>query len=182
MTNLLLSDLRLVPWLALLYLLSFLDRSNIGNANLFGLSKHLKLNDSQYSICLAIFFVFYVLFEVPSNMVMKAWRPAMWLPIIMLAWGVVMVGMGFVQNFTGLFVARLFLGMTEAGLFPGVSFYLTQWYTKYEISWRISLFFSAATAAGAFGGLLARLINLMDGAAGYEGWVSTVLRRSVSSR
>lgn len=107
-------------------------------------------------------------------MVMKAWRPAMWLPIIMLAWGVVMVGMGFVQNFTGLFVARLFLGMTEAGLFPGVSFYLTQWYTKYEISWRISLFFSAATAAGAFGGLLARVINLMDGTAGYEGWVSTL--------
>lgn len=63
MTNLVLSDLRLVPWLALLYLLSFLDRSNIGNANLFGLSKHLKLNDAQYSICLAIFFVFYVLFE-----------------------------------------------------------------------------------------------------------------------
>lgn len=57
------SDLRLVPWLALLYLLSFLDRSNIGNANLFGLSKHLSLGDSQYSICLAIFFVMYVLFE-----------------------------------------------------------------------------------------------------------------------
>lgn len=114
-------------------------------------------------------------------MVMKAWRPAMWLPIIMLAWGVVMVGMGFVQNFAGLFVARLFLGMTEAGLFPGVSFYLTQWYTKYEISWRISLFFSAATAAGAFGGLLARLINLMDGTAGYEGWVSTLSMTSFVS-
>ena len=114
-------------------------------------------------------------------MVMKAWRPAMWLPIIMLAWGIVMVGMGFVQNFAGLFVARLFLGMTEAGLFPGVSFYLTQWYTKYEISWRISLFFSAATAAGAFGGLLARLINLMDGTAGYEGWVSTLSMTSFVS-
>ena len=83
-----------------------------------------------------------------------------------------MVGMGFVQNFHGLLAARIFLGITEAGLFPGVSFFLTQWYRRYEISWRIALFFSAATAAGAFGGLLARLINLMDGVSGYEGWVS----------
>ncbi|KAL1406637.1 hypothetical protein Q8F55_008343 [Vanrija albida] len=163
-------DIRLVPWLALLYLLSFLDRSNIGNANLFGLSKHLGLSSTQYGACLAIFFAFYVLFEVPSNMVMKAWRPSMWLPIIMIAWGIVMIGMGFVQNFVGLFVTRIFLGITEAGLFPGVSFYLTQWYRRFEISMRIALFFSAATAAGAFGGLLARLINLMDGIAGYEGW------------
>lgn len=97
-TPLTLSDLRIVPWLALLYLLSFLDRSNIGNANIFGLQKHLNLDSSQYAACLAIFFAFYVLFEVPSNMVMKAWRPAMWLPIIMLAWGIVMIGMGFGES------------------------------------------------------------------------------------
>lgn len=78
--------------------------------------------------------------------------------------------MGFVKNFEGLLVARIFLGITEAGLFPGVSFYLTQWYRRYEINFRIALFFSAATAAGAFGGLLARLINEMDGVAGYHGW------------
>jgi MFS family permease len=99
-----------------------------------------------------------------------------------------MIGMGFVNNFTELFITRVFLGITEAGLFvsntwliaipqltdlllqPGVSFFLTQWYKRYEINFRIALFFSAATAAGAFGGLLARLINLMDGTAGYEGW------------
>jgi hypothetical protein len=68
------SDYRLVPWLSLLYLLSFLDRTNIGNANLFGLSADLKLETHQYQACLAVFFAFYVLFEVPSNMVMKAWR------------------------------------------------------------------------------------------------------------
>ncbi|KAJ9122150.1 hypothetical protein QFC24_004378 [Naganishia onofrii] len=164
------TDYRIVPWLSLLYLLSFLDRSNIGNANLFGLSKHLKLTQNEYSVCLAVFFAFYVLFEVPSNMCMKAWKPSKWLPLIMLAWGVVMVGMGFVKNFEGLLVARIFLGITEAGLFPGVSFYLTQWYRRYEINFRIALFFSAATAAGAFGGLLARLINEMDGVSGYHGW------------
>lgn len=98
--------------------------------------------------------------------------PSMWLPTIMVAWGIVMICMGFVQNFVGLLVTRVFLGITEAGLFPGVSFFLTQWYRRYEINLRIAIFFSAATAAGAFGGLLARLINLMDGIAGYEGWVS----------
>ena len=95
----------------------------------------------------------------------------MWIPTIMIAWGIVMVGMGFVKDFHGLLIARLFLGITEAGLFPGVSFYLTQWYKRYEINLRIALFFSAATAAGAFGGLLARLINFMDGIAGFHGWV-----------
>lgn len=103
-------------------------------------------------------------------MVMKAWRPSMWIPIIMIAWGAVMIGMGFVQNFVGLLVARIILGITEAGLFPGIAFFLSQWYRRFEISFRVALFFSAATIAGAFGGLLARLINLMDGAAGYEGW------------
>lgn len=117
-----------------------------------------------------------------SNMVMKAWRPSRWLPIIMLGWGIVITLTGIVQNFTGLFIVRVFvsvdldsdranpkLGITEAGLFPGVSFYLTMWYRRREVNFRISLFFSAATAAGAFGGLLARLISLMDGQGGLEG-------------
>ncbi|EKC99973.1 hypothetical protein A1Q2_05737 [Trichosporon asahii var. asahii CBS 8904] len=163
-------DLRIIPWVSLLYLLSFLDRTNIGNANLFGLSKDLGLTSTQYAACLACFFVFYVLFEVPSNMVMKAWRPSMWIPIIMIAWGAVMIGMGFVENFAGLLAARIILGVAEAGLFPGIAFFLSQWYRRFEISLRVAVFFSAATVAGAFGGLLARLINLMDGAAGMEGW------------
>ncbi|KAL8287355.1 hypothetical protein RQP46_003807 [Phenoliferia psychrophenolica] len=163
-------DLHLIPWLALLYLLSFLDRTNIGNANLFGLAKNLKLVGREYSNSLAIFFVFYVIFETPSNMVMKAWRPSRWLPIIMLGWGIVITLTGIVENFAGLFTARVFLGITEAGLFPGVTFFLSQWYLRHEVALRISIFFSAATIAGAFGGLLARLINLMDGVAGLHGW------------
>lgn len=99
-----------------MYLLSFLDRTNIGNANLFGLTPDLGLSTTQYSACLAVFFAFYVAFEVPSNMVMKAWRPSMWLPTIMLGWGIVMTLMGIVRNFEGLLVARIFLGITEAGL------------------------------------------------------------------
>jgi len=81
-----------------------------------------------------------------------------------------MISMGFVHNYHQLLTVRIFLGVTEAGLFPGVSFFLTQWYRRYEVNFRISMFFSAATLAGAFGGLLARLINEMDGDSGYEGW------------
>ncbi|KAK4702792.1 MFS transporter, ACS family, pantothenate transporter, partial [Phenoliferia sp. Uapishka_3] len=163
-------DMHLIPWLALLYLLSFLDRTNIGNANIFGLSKNLHLKPREYSNCLAIFFVFYVIFETPSNMVMKAWRPSRWLPLIMLGWGIVITLTGIVHNFPGLFTARVFLGITESGLFPGVTFFLSQWYLRHEVALRISIFFSAATIAGAFGGLLARLINLMHGVGGLEGW------------
>lgn len=94
----------------------------------------------------------------------------MWIPLIMVAWGAVMIGMGFVRNFAGLLAARIILGVAEAGLFPGIAFFLSQWYRRYEISSRVAIFFSAVTIAGAFGGLLARLINLMNGVSGLEGW------------
>lgn len=88
----------------------------------------------------------------------------------MVAWGTVMTLMGLVQDYTGLLIARIFLGVTEAGLFPGVAFYLSMWYTRWEYQWRFSLFFSAVAIAGAFSGLLAYGISFMDGIAGQEGW------------
>ena len=88
----------------------------------------------------------------------------------MVAWGLVMVLMGFVHNYAGLLVARMALGLAEGGLFPGVTFYITMWYRRHECGFRMALFFSAATLAGAFGGLLARGISEMDGVAGKPGW------------
>ncbi|KAK5046504.1 hypothetical protein LTR84_008307 [Exophiala bonariae] len=163
-------DLHMIPYLSLLYLLSFLDRTNIGNAKLFGLEKSLGLKGNQYNTALCVFFVTYVLFEVPSNMILKRWRASMWFPIMMIAWGVVMTLMGLVQSFEGLVIARVFLGLAEAGLFPGVTFYITLWYRRRECAFRAAIFFSAATIAGAFGGLLARGINEMNGTAGKPGW------------
>jgi len=78
--------------------------------------------------------------------------------------------MGIVQNYAGLLTARIFLGVTEAGLFPGVAYYLTMWYTRGEMQFRQAMFFSAASVAGAFSGLLAFGIAKMDGVAGLEGW------------
>ncbi|KAL3451757.1 major facilitator superfamily domain-containing protein [Aspergillus insuetus] len=163
-------DLVLIPWLALLYLLSFLDRTNIGNARLANLEEDLGMKGLDYNNALAIFFPFYVAAEIPSNIMMKRSRPAIWIPTIMLAWAIVCSLMGVVHNYPGLMAARACLGIAEGGLFPGVTFYITMWYKRHECGLRMAIFFSAATAAGAFGGLLARGIVEMDGLGGKAGW------------
>ncbi|KAK4668343.1 uncharacterized protein QC763_000870 [Podospora pseudopauciseta] len=165
-------DVTLIPFLALLYLLSFLDRTNIGNARLDTLERDLKLDSArlQYNDALAIFFPFYVAAEVPSNMAMKRFRPSIWIPSIMVAWGICTTLMGIVHNYAGLMAVRAVLGIAEGGLFPGITYYITMWYRRHECGLRMAIFFSAATAAGAFGGLLARGIVEMRGVGGLSGW------------
>ncbi|KAI0409478.1 major facilitator superfamily domain-containing protein [Xylaria palmicola] len=163
-------DLRLIPMLALLYLLSFLDRGNIGNAKIEGLQEDLKMSNDQYNLSLTVFYFGYAAFEVPSNLLLKRLRPSRWLPTIMVAWGTVMTLMGIVRNFQGLLSTRLFLGVAEAGLYPGCAYYLTMWYCRREIQLRQAMFFSAASVAGAFSGLLAFAIAKLDGLGGLEGW------------
>ena len=160
----------IIPWLTLLYLVSFLDRTNIGNANVDGLSKNLHLSDTQYAAALSLFFVSYSLFEPLTNVLLKRFRPNRFLSVTMCAWAVVMIFMGLVDNFQGLATARFFLGLAEAGLFPGINFYLSAWYKRRELGVRAAVFFSAAALAGSFGGLLAAAIALMDGIGGKRGW------------
>ena len=93
--------------------------------------------------------------KIPCNIVLKLTSPKLWLPTLTLAWGVVATLLGVTKNMGGFFAARFILGMTESGLFPGVVFYLSMWYKREERQYRISLFFSAASLAGAFGGILA---------------------------
>jgi MFS family permease len=164
------TDKVLLPFLALLYLLSFLDRTNIGNARLANLEEDLHMEGLDYNIAVAVFFPFYVAAEIPSNMAMKRWRPSIWIPSIMVAWGIMTVMLGVVKNFGGLLAVRCLLGLAEGGLFPGVTYYITMWYKRHECGLRMAIFFSAATAAGAFGGLLAYGIMRMDGIAGLGGW------------
>ncbi|CAF3088296.1 unnamed protein product [Rotaria socialis] len=163
-------DWHLVPTMTVLYLLSFLDRVNIGQAKLDGLTVSLNLSSTQYNTCLSVFFITYVIFEIPSNLILKRLRPSRWIPMIMVSWGIVMTLMGLVQSYTGLLVCRLVLGGAESGLFPGASFYLSSWYRRTELSWRVSILFSAAALAGAFGGVLAYGISRMAGIGGQEGW------------
>ncbi|KFY49688.1 hypothetical protein V496_09860 [Pseudogymnoascus sp. VKM F-4515 (FW-2607)] len=163
-------DFHLIPIITLLYLFAYLDRGNIGNAKLAGLLDGVHINDAQYNICLTVFFVTYVIFEVPANMLLKKFKPSVWIPTITVAWGIVMVCHGFVHNYAGLLACRLVLGIPEAGIFPACSYYVTMWYPRAEAQYRTALFYGAASLAGAFSGLLAYCISLMDGVGGYGGW------------
>ncbi|KAK0741975.1 major facilitator superfamily domain-containing protein [Apiosordaria backusii] len=163
-------DLILLPWLCFLYLLAFLDRTNIGNAKIAHLTKEVPMSNMGYSATLMVFFVAYAAFEAIANILLKRMRPSIFLPLIMIGWGACMTSMGFVQNWSGLMAARFFLGVTEAGLYPGVNYYISCWYRRDEFALRAALFFSFAALAGSFGGLLAAAIQKMDGIAGLAGW------------
>ncbi|KAI7856485.1 major facilitator superfamily domain-containing protein [Circinella umbellata] len=134
---------------------SKLLRSNIGNAKLGGLEDDLHMNHFQYQWSLSIFFAGYILFQLPSNVIMRRWRPSFWLSFLMLSWGIVATAMAACENFAGLMVCRLLLGCFEAGFFPGVVYMLSLWYTRQEYGRRVALFFSFGSLAGAFGGILA---------------------------
>ncbi|KLU81095.1 high-affinity nicotinic acid transporter [Magnaporthiopsis poae ATCC 64411] len=163
-------DWHIIPFMSLIYLLCFLDRTNIGNARLDNLEQDLGLRGLQYNDCLAILFPFYIAAEIPSNMMMKRVRPSLWLAFIMVCWSASMIAQGFVRNYQGMLATRVFLGVFEGGLYPGVNYYITQWYPRPECGFRMALFFSAATLAGAFGGILARGIAEMSGVGGMAAW------------
>ncbi|KAI9321144.1 major facilitator superfamily domain-containing protein [Zopfochytrium polystomum] len=135
-------DLKVVPILTVLYLLSFLDRSNIGNARIEGLVADIGIKD--YSFLLSIFFVGYVLFEVPSNIILKRTSPPFWLPTISLIWGVLTVVMGLVHDEWGIYITRFLLGAVEAGLFPGSVFVFSMFYPRKERHYRVSMLLSGA--------------------------------------
>ncbi|KAG5734030.1 hypothetical protein E4T56_gene5208 [Termitomyces sp. T112] len=163
-------DLRLIPIFTTLYLLSFLDRTNIGNAKIVGLATELEISGSEYNTALALYFVAYVLFEIPANIILKRFNPQIWLPTLTLVWGIASIAQGLVKNKAGLFGVRFLLGMTEAGLFPGVIYVFSVYYRRNERSWRVAIFFGGAALAGAFGGILAYAIGKMEGVGGRRGW------------
>ncbi|CAB4387089.1 unnamed protein product [Rhizophagus irregularis] len=163
-------DLRVMPLLTLLYLLSFLDRVNIGNAKLAHIEEDLGLVGTQFNWSLSIFFIGYILFEIPSNFMLIKTNPTLWIPFIMVSWGLVMTLMAFVKDFAGLMTARFFLGAFESGLFPGAIYYITTWYKRSETNYRIAIFAIGTAIAGSFSGLLAYGIVRLDGWLHLKGW------------
>ncbi|KAI9816601.1 MAG: hypothetical protein M1827_001734 [Pycnora praestabilis] len=162
---------RHIIWVVmLLYLLSFLDRVNIGNARLYGMEEDLQLTGNKYNIAVSILFVTYITSEVPSNLVLKKFRPSRYISAIATSWGIIATLTGLCQSYAGLIVCRILLGLIEGGLFPGITVYLTFFYTKRELGLRIGYLFVSAALAGACGGLLGYAIGHMDGIAGQRGW------------
>ncbi|KAI1339186.1 major facilitator superfamily transporter [Xylariaceae sp. FL0016] len=164
-------DWRLVPMLLFLYLITYLDKTNIGNAKIEGLLDDLNMTGDQYNIALSIFFVPYILAEVPSNMILEKFnRPSLYMGTIVLLWGVVMTLTGIIKDFGDLAAVRFLLGLFEAGFFPGAILLVSKWYMPGETQTRIALLYSSAASGGAFSGLLAFAIAKMDGLGGLEGW------------
>jgi len=163
-------DFIVIPLLTMFYLLSFLDRANIGNARVAGLQKDLKMTNHQYSIALTVTYVPYIACELPSNLLIKKVGPHRLLPGIVFAWGLVTALQGLVHNYSGLIATRFFLGLCEGGLLPGIVLYMSAFYKRDQLQLRLALLFSATSLAGAFSGLLAAALVKLDGRHGRPGW------------
>ncbi|KAL4879875.1 major facilitator superfamily domain-containing protein [Aspergillus karnatakaensis] len=164
-------DLRLLPCLCGMYMITFLDRVNIGNAAVLGMKEDLHIESgTKYNASLMIFFIPYILFEIPSNIILKKLTPHVWLSFCTFGFGLILTLQGLVQSWSTLMVTRWFLGMFETGMLPGCVYLLGMWYKRCEAQKRYSLFGSSTILAGAFGGLLASAIGKMDGIRGYRGW------------
>lgn len=119
------------------------------------MSTDLKLNGDKFNTVLAIFYVPYVLVDVPSNWVLKRIGAGYYLPSLLIGWGIVGTCMGSVKTYGGLIAARFFLGLCEGGLLGGMVLYLSMFYRRHDLLFRLGMFYCAAPLSGAFGGLLA---------------------------
>ena len=160
---------RLVPFVFLLYIVAYLDRINVGFAAL-QMNAALGLSASAYGLGAGMFFVSYTLFEVPSNVVLARIGARLWIARIMITWGLVSSGMMLVQGPTSFYVMRFLLGAAEAGFFPGIIFYLTQWFPARERARTIAAFMTASLTAGIVGGPVSGALLSMDGFGGLAGW------------
>lgn len=148
-----------------------MDRTNIGNAKVAGMEDDLSLTSNQYSAAILVFQVAYVVFGVPSNMILPRVRPSLYIPFIMILWGTVVACMAAIQNAGQLHALRFLLGITEAGFSPAVLFMLSMWYRRNEQSKRFMIFWTAGILSGAFAGILAGAIaSSLDGRYGIAGW------------
>ncbi|KAI3317136.1 putative allantoate permease [Xylariaceae sp. AK1471] len=163
-------DLHVLPILFTVYVAAFIDRVNISSALTLGLTADLGLTGQQPNIALTIFFIPYILFEIPSNILMKKFSPRVWLPSCILVFGIVMIGQGFVKSYGGLLATRFFLGLAESGIFPGSFYLISFWYKTDEAQKRFTFYWSSTIVAGAFGGLLASAIAKLDGVRGLRSW------------
>ncbi|OAP56666.1 hypothetical protein AYL99_08778 [Fonsecaea erecta] len=185
-------DLHLLPMLGALYTIAVVDRSNISVARISGLDEDVGLDaGNNASIALLVFFIGYIIFELPSNMLIHRVGAANWLAGIALAWGLVSLGIGFLQNWIGLAICRAILGVLEAGFFPGSPrpnrdhglaradlrvlynrcvYLVSSWYRRYEVQKRLAGFWLTATTLTAFANILAYGLIQIAHHTTYKGW------------
>lgn len=165
-------DVLIMPLVILVYLMNYIDRNNYAAAKLQGLEQDLRLDDAQYQTGLSILFVAYILMQVPSNLLLNYMgKPSWYLGGFTAAWGLISALTSQTQNYGGIVACRFLLGLVEAPFFAGVLFYLSKWYTKKELSLRMSIFYSGSLLSGAFGNLIAAgILNGLAGQRGLSSW------------
>lgn len=166
------TDWAIVPLVALLFLFCFIDRSNLGNARIAGLEPDLGMNPESYdfNLVLSIFYISYAVFEVPSTLLCKIVGPGWYLPIATILFGIATICTAWVQTKNQLIAVRFILGIFEAGMLPGIAYYLSRWYRRSELSFRLGLYMVTTPLAGAFGGLLASGILSLDNIGSVKSW------------
>jgi ACS family tartrate transporter-like MFS transporter len=162
---------RLIPFLFILYVANILDRANVGFAR-FQMLADLRLGEEVYgwgaTFC---FYLGYLLFEVPSNLILHRVGARRWISRIMITWGIVSTCTMFVRDARSFYLVRILLGIAEAGFFPGIVLYLSYWFPARERARAVACFMMASPLSGAFGGMLSgNLLEYTDGARGLAGW------------
>ena len=160
---------RLIPYLFVLYVAAYLDRINVGFAQL-QMKSALGFSDTVYGLGTGIFFLGYFLFEVPSNLILARTGARVWIARIMITWGLISSSMAIVRTPSEFYALRFLLGVAEAGFFPGVIYYLSQWFPAAARTSAISRFMTAAAVSGIVGGPLSAALFTLDGTSGLAGW------------
>ena len=160
---------RLIPFLFVLYVVSFLDRVNVGFAAL-EMNRDLGLSPAVYGFGAGIFFFGYSFFEVPSNLILARTGARLWIARIMISWGLIAAGMMFVRGPISFYAIRFLLGIAEAGFFPGIIFYLSEWFPAEARARAIARFMTAIPVSGMIGGPISGALMGLSGRLGLTGW------------
>ena len=159
----------LIPVIALLYFVAFIDRANIGIAALT-MNADLGISAAVYGMGAGIFFIGYFLFEIPSNIILAKIGARKWITRILVTWGAISCCFAFAQNSTQMLILRFLLGLAEAGFYPGVIYYISTWFPANRRAQAVASFHAALPIALAVGNILGGLILGMNGIAGLKGW------------
>ncbi|KAL2817480.1 major facilitator superfamily domain-containing protein [Aspergillus cavernicola] len=164
-------DLRLLPILGIMYSISLIDRTNLGLAFVAGMEEDLGLDvGARYTIVVMVFFVAYIVFEIPSNVILPKAGAANWLAFLGASFGAILIGMGFTSSWETMTVCRTLLGIMEAGFLPGCTYLITCWYKRFEVGKRLATFWLMSVVLNAFAAIFAYALTLLDGTHGLNGW------------
>jgi ACS family tartrate transporter-like MFS transporter len=160
---------RIVPYVMILYFIAFLDRVNIGFAAL-QMNADLGLSPVEFGLGAGLFFLGYLVFEVPSNIILHKVGARFWIGRVMVTWGLVSGAMAFTTGVKSFYSLRVLLGLAEAGFFPGIILYLSYWFPAHRRAAVTAMFMAAAPVAGVIGGPLSAALLQLDGTFGIRGW------------